>query len=137
MSKPAPSRSARPVTALVAGVIAIAVGAMNVVTCLRWFAGAGGTDNPSGVRMAAAFIGVFALVFIVLGICLLQGLNWARIVLTGLAALALLASLAEASRGSATAMSAITAAITLSLLVLMWLPASSDWFRRDVPIAKV
>lgn len=92
---------------------------------------ASGTSNPAGVRMAATFMLLLAGLFILVGIRVLQGLNWARVTLTVLLGIALVGAVMGVSNGSGTSMNITTLALAASVLVLLWLPVSSAWFRAQ------
>ena len=98
---------------------------LSLLSIGRVTSSAAASNLPQGAVMAGVAIGIvinviYLVAVIVIDIFFRRGANWARIVLTVLAALSVFGILG---------LGAITFVIGLVAIILSWLPASNAWFR--------
>jgi hypothetical protein len=89
---------------------------------------AAAANLPQGAVMAGVVLGIvinvlYLVAVIVIDTFFRRGANWARIVLTVLAALSVFGVLSLHGLGT------ITFLVALAAIVLSWVPASNAWFR--------
>lgn len=98
---------------------------LSLLSIGRVTSSAAASNLPQGAVMAGVAIGIvinviYLVAVIVIDTFFRRGANWARIVLTVLAALSVFGILG---------LGAITFVIGLVAIILSWLPASNAWFR--------
>lgn len=133
-----PNSATRPVTVTAAFWLWVVSAVVGVIGAIVAFATIG--NNPqiqqleqteaaavtTGVTIAAVLFLVFAALRVLFAWFMYKGRNWARIVLTILAALSIIGVLL--SLGTATILEWVTMLLVLVALVLMWVPQSNAYF---------